>query len=279
MCDAYSEFLKKAQEVIDYNKRIIYKTPKKYIYLNKALEHEGIRKTILKVYTFIKDKNLYTKEDKAVFHVDNRKLTKLRKKTTFGVSNHYINYICCMGLLNKVHEEFYAEKTDDGWGMDVSMVNYKFFRDTYKDRKRINRPINTFRIKRYSEKELERLEQRTKQLIENGITPKNISNDFLREHNCTDLAEEVFYKQNDDILKQKRKQLKQIFKEIDKLIALKGYAQKNDIKCVDKKRLNLIFKQFREDIDAKYIYRYPKKADIEKFHLKNRKMIILERKE
>lgn len=269
--------IKHSKEIIKYNQKTIYHLSNKYKYLNDVLSNEMLRDTLLKLYKFISDKDIFIYRHKYVFFIDNTRLTKLRGKTTASVSNRYINYLCAVGFINKQYQnlgEFGDTKTTN-----LTDVNYNFMATTES-----RRPINTFYFREYKEKELQRLEDRARQLITNGVTPGNISNNMLRANNCIDIANEVYYANNKYSINLKDKEYKQLIDTIDRYISRKGYTTKTELYHsiwlqLPTTELDKLFRIYKSEINRIYIYKSPTKQDKELYNLPQnfKKWIITER--
>lgn len=260
----------RAKEIINENRYIIYHLPKKYSYLGRLLEDERVKNTLLSIYKFISNKEIIIYKHKYEFFLSTQQISKIRKKTGAGTANRYINFLCCIGLINKQYQ--YLDINGEADKTELTNINYSFMLNN-SDRKN-NRPINTFYFRRYSQKELDRLEQRAKLLIQKNITPSNVSSNVLKANDCEDIANEVYYANDKRAITKKKNELKVLLSEIEKLIKYKGYAKKADIKQFDRVELDKLFKIFKRQISEKYIYKAPNKAEKAEFKLKDNTWII-----
>lgn len=262
--------IKRAREIINQNRYIIYHLPKKYPYLGQILANDKVKSTLLQIYKFISDKDIIIYKHKYEFFLSTKQIMKIRGKTGEGTANRYINYLCCIGLINKQYQ--HLDYNGEEEKTELTNINFDFMVENA-DRP-INRPINTFYFRLYSDKELNRLEQRAKLLIQNNITPSNVGFNRLSANNCKEIANEVYYAIDRKVIAKKKKELKALYAELDKLIKYKGYAKKSDIKNIDKTELDKLFKIFKEQIREKYIYKAPNKAEKAEFKLKDSTWII-----
>ena len=260
------------QKIIESNRKILYRIPKRYKYISKALKHKGIRELIFKLYKDIYD-GFFIYKHKYIFFKDTGHINKIRGKKTGKVSNHYINYLCCMGLINKQFQHLdrngLVEETE------LTEINKAFL---------LNNPdmlpINHFYFKEYARgKELDRIEERTKRLIENDVTPGNVSYLKLIENNCADIANEVFYNNIKGSEKKKQQELEMLKTLIDKRLEEQGYTTKQDIYnnlSLPAAEIDKLFTIYKKDLWQRYRYKPPDKAEKERFNLsKNFKKWII----
>ena len=271
----YKQRIEHSKEIIEHNRYLIYHLPTEYKNLEKILQHQGIRDTLLKIFKYIKDKEIFIYRRKYVFFLDNSKITNIRGRTTESVSNRYINYLCAIGLINKQYQNL--GEYGDTSKTRLTDINLEFLIDTKK-----RRPINTFYFREYTSKELKRLDSRAKQLLDNRITPGNISFNMLCANNCKSLADEVYYANDKNSIKNKNKAYISLLQTIEDLLQDKGYTTKQEIYNNNKNdcgELDKLFKIYRADLQKKYNYKAPTKADRTKYNIatNNYKWIITRR--
>lgn len=255
-----------ARAIIEYNKNIIYHLPKKYMNLEKALK--DVRRDLLKLFKFCMEKEPIPWHQKYAWHIDNKRLTDLRKRTTRATSNKHFNYLCCLGAVTKL------KQTDK----DMTGVNMTFLLNERENGK--IRPINTFTICRYTEKKLAEMEQRAAELLKYKITPGNISNDKLKASGCENLAKEVYYANSEKSLQNKENEFQEVLEQLEKLCTDKGYTNKKELcSSLDWKRdkLDKFLNIFKDIWQQLYQYKAPTKADAEKYNLKSKSWIITKR--
>lgn len=271
----YKERILHAREIIDSNREIIRKLSiNKYKYINQVLSKSGIKELLFAVYSYVRERNFFIYRRKYVFFITTNNINKIRQRTTKSVSNRYINYLCCAGLINKQYQHL------DNNGLleytRLTGVNINHLQSNQK-----KRPINHFYFRAYTEKELNRLEKRSRRLIENGITPGNLSFNRLMANNCEDIAKEVYPELSENIYEKKSREYKQIIAFISKKIEEKGYTTKKEIEDgsgVSATEIEKIFRIYKKDFGGSstgdYWYKAPNNEDRKKYGYKGNKWII-----
>ena len=255
-----------ARAIIEYNIRKLYFLPTKYHYLNLVLK--DTKKELLKILHFIKDIEPIIWHNRYVWYLDNRRLTeRVRRTTTYSVSNRRFNYLCCVGALRK------QKQTDN----DCIGINAEFKLETGRDRY-----INVFTVYRYTEKQLELMENRAKQLFDRNITASNISKDKLVAMGLKRLANEVYYANLDNSYTKKEKQLEDLLSVLEKHIRSKGYSTISEISTelqLSQEQLKNLIKVFRVRILENYNYKSATKSQKEQFRIKTNKYIFTEKEQ
>ena len=149
-----------AHEIAEYNINRIYHLPKKrYEAIHYFLDRGTLRRTLLNILNYIKDKQIIIDKHRYNFILDTDSLThKVRRKASGRVtSNSHFNLLCCMGLLNKVYQNYERDI--------VLEANRRFIEETGSAI-----PINVFSFRRYTEEELDRIEERSQRLMQAGVT-------------------------------------------------------------------------------------------------------------
>lgn len=256
-----------AKEIIEYNINVIYHLPKKYIHLDRALK--DVRRDLLKLLNFCKNNEPIIWKQKYTWFIDNKRLTEIvRERTTKPTSSRHFNFLCCLGAINKLKQN----------ENDMTGVNMTFLLNERENGKR--RPINTFTVCKYTEKKLEKMEQRAAELLHHKITPGNISNDKLKASGCLDLAKEVFYANSDKSIKKKEKEFQEVLKLLQQLCDEKGYTNKQELcSSLDWKRdkIDKYLNIFKNTWQQLYQYKAPTNKEIEQYNLKNKLWIITRR--
>ena len=95
-----------ARQILSYNRKRIYRLPKKFSYLQEALT-PVLQDFLLDIIAFwLKvDCIAYGVHDMVYFLGTQKGTFSVRKKTTTGVTNRYINYLCAIGLLTKIEQK------------------------------------------------------------------------------------------------------------------------------------------------------------------------------
>lgn len=256
-----------ARDILKYNINVIYHLPKKYKNLNKALK--DVRRDLLNLFKFCKDNEPIIWKQKYVWFVDNGRLTRVvRNRTTKSTSNRHFNFLCCLDAIHKL------EQTKG----NMTGVNMTFLLNEREKGKRIG--INTFTIYKYTEKQLERMEQRAAELLQHGITPGNISNDKLKASGCEALAKEVFYLNSEESLQHKEKVFNTVMDLLQQLCSEKGYTDKKEL-CSrlewNRNKLDKYLNIFKNTWQQLYQYKAPNKAETEQYNLKSKAWIITRR--
>ena len=254
-------------KILDQNRKIIYHIPVKYKNLRTILAKEGmyssLRETLLNMYSFFMDIKPIIYRQKYVYYMDNGRLTtKVRGKTTLAVSNRHFNYLCCVGLLEKL-----KQTEDNRIGINDE------FRIENPDKKH---NINVFTIYRYTERRLEYMDKQAGILLNHKVTPGNISCDKLRASGLNDLAKQIYL--NDIKSFDRKERFKgDVFKAIDDEIESKGYTTKADL-CtilgVSAWTIDKLFRTYKLQISERYLYKSPSLDDCEKYNLKNNHWIL-----
>lgn len=261
-------------ELISYNKRVVYQITEKhkrlaglnwYIGVNSKLNGaSSLRETLLSVLTYIGKLQMWRlSNDGFVFFIDTERLTcKVRGKSVGrAVSNHHINLLCAIGLFEKV---------------DLNSGDEERILKPLLTTKHCN-PVSAFKIRRYDSKQLQRMEQRAEQLQESHVTTGNVSYGYLMEHSITDIAEEVYYRNNKYAPYRKRAEWSELQQVIDGVIDLQGYATKEDVmlNCLlSDYEIKMLFTIYKDRMRKLYNYRQPTKEQIAQFGLCDRTWII-----
>lgn len=253
-----------ARAIIEANIQKIYHLPKKYKNLERAMT--GVREDLLDIFNYIKKIDAVIWKQKYTWYLDNKTLTeKIRKKTTYATTNRHFNYLCCIGLINKIPQR----------GENMLHINMEFMLETGS-----SIPMNVISVHLYTENELERLDHRAAELLQHGITPGNISKDKLMASGCEALAKEVYYANSENSLKKKEKDLVKVLECIENACDSQGYTTKAEI-CssigMSKDQLDVIFRVFKKQLQQKYTYKAPGKQEKEKYGLENQSWIIQRR--
>lgn len=264
-----------ADDIIEYNKSIIYHIPKAYTHLGYYLNKGTLKKTLLKILSQIKKFNtVIIIEHKYCFFLDTNSLThKVRKRSGRGTSNRHINLLCAIGLLHKEDPE-------------KLQINANIM----KDNPNMTMPVSLYSFRRYTDQELQKCDERAEGLMQAGVTIGNISQTVLATHPQTEgIAREVFPRNSSTAPQRKFREYDSLVKVIENLIDHQGYAYKSQVayrmhgsvevtvnKMAEVERL---FKIFRSDLSEKYYYKRPTKQQIEKWGLTNQKYIYTRKNE
>ena len=259
------------RELIEENLKLLYRFPK-YIYISKILEHQELRRTLLKVFNYAKNSDIYSYHGKITFTLSSRYLTKLRDRTTTSTSNKYLNFLCAAKLINKHTIE--------------NTFQLKMALDLYNKEKEKNKKasiINAFYVYRYNEKSLKIIDNQCKLLLDHGITPGNISKDKLIISGLEELADRVYQQNIKDTITWKDNSFSLIEKFINQQIELKGFCSKQEIydnviinKNYNKASIDKILKIYSFLLLDYFKYKKPTNEEKKIYGLTSNKFIYLE---
>lgn len=279
--ETHNRLLDQEKAKIEYNIKALYKLSEKaYPGLTKALQgtkQASItpKQLLLSILNYIKDKELIFDKsvNRYVFFLDTKTITyKLRKKTTQGVSNRTINYLCAIGCIHKVEQLPILDFSDIE---KLNDMNKKFLQEHITK----SIPINCFYLELYTREVLENLEQNASRLNQASITSGNISNDILIARDLKSFSERV-YKANISAIGKKIKIQKEIYQVIDFCIENKGYCTKQDIYnnvMQSNKDIDNVLRVFKLEFQEKYLFKAPNQEYRTKFNLKSREYIYITR--
>jgi len=271
---ARSEQIKEAKEILQYNRKRLYRLPKKYNALSTAL-NSPVKQDLLDIiaYWLKSDCIAYGSHDMVYFLSTYHGTYAVRKKTTRDVTNKHLNYLCALGLLHKVeqrilygyengHERRYMRK-----GI-ISDVNRNFLRYKSWDKE----PINTFELFKYTSDVLSVCNDRAERLLKAKITPGNISYKQLAINGLEDIAKEVYLKDKSGAVEKKNREYKILTDCMDFLITEHRYTTKQEIlnNCIlEDNEIKKLFKIFKNHLSEKYTYKRPTQEQKELFELEN----------
>ena len=273
-------FVPEAKNILQYNRKRLYKLPKKFSELQAALKPE-LMEFLLDTIAFWlkKDCIAFGKHPMVYFLGTFQGTFGVRKKQTKGVTNRYINYLCALGLLKKL-PQIVVFKYEQGrerkvYGKNnLSKVSINVLKY---DKNLEKRGLNTFEVIKYTSEHLEECNCRAKKLLEQNITPGNISYNQLAINGLEDIAKEVYLEERDGAVEKKEREYKLLLECIEFLIEQNGYATKEDIfvnwelKDTEIKKLFVIFKN---SLWQRYTYKRPTAEQKQQFSLENDNWII-----
>ena len=259
-------------KLIKDNKEIIYKLSDRHrnlsnlnLYIGKDLGQPYLRETLLAVYGFIQDRQLWKlSNDGYIFFVDTAKLTYEVRKKSCGraVSNHHINLLCAIGLFEKVN---------------LNEGDYeRILKPMLKPKDKL-RAVNAFKIYAYDSDRLQFMEHRSELLRNEHVTTGNISNNYLRIHKLNDIADEVYYANNKNSPNRKQDEWNELQQILEFLIDEQGYANKEQIKensILSDYEIDRLFVIFKDIMRVQYNYKAPTRQQVEELNLESRCWII-----
>lgn len=253
-----------ARDIIEYNRQVLYHLPKKYKYLEIALRNT--KKDLLNILKDIYeiDPVIWAKVgNKYVWYLDNNKLTrKIRKGGACSTSSRHFNYLCALGVLEKIPQY-------DG---HMIGINEEFLLETGR-----TRAINVFSIHKYTDTELEKIEERARLLFEKKVTCGNISKDKLVAAGLPELAKEVYFLNMDSSYDKKEKDFKRLLLALEEHINNKGYATIQDLSKslkMSKEKVRELNKIFKLQMEERYYYKAPNKELKEQLNINTKKWIF-----
>ena len=269
-----------AKEILAYNVKRLYNLSfNKYPYLYRTLRSD-LQKFLIRVinYWASRDNAILSRTGHVVYFLGTQKGTvEIRNKTTKGVTNRWINYLCAMGLLNK-SEQPVIRTPRRRVLRNVTGVNRSMLAYSYNDRLR---PINTFKVEKYTTEFLMSCDERTRKLQEKGVTPGNISYNMLALNGLRDIAEKVYLESREMSELKKLTEVKQLTFYMDSLIAKKGYTTKQELfevleaKCnIHRTETKKLFALFKNELWIDRTYKAPSNMEKELYKLKNGCWII-----
>lgn len=260
---------KSRKNLIEYNRKIIYYVPRKYKYLNEYLKNSWLRDTLLKVYSFIADKEMIIANHKYLFFADNTTLSyRIRNSSGTATTSRHMNLLCALGLFQK-----HRQSKNKG---ELIKINENFF----KSKPYARRSINVYSVRKYTEKELKRIESRARRLYEAHITAGNFSQSMLALNGLENIAIEVLPYNDRMTPVQKLEEYKKLVAVLNYIVKQKDYALKEDVYNnlnLPDAEIDKLFKIFKNDISKDYCYKRPTKQQIKEFNLQSLKFIYTKR--
>lgn len=252
-----------AHKIITDNINVVYHLPRAYKAIDSVLTGE-LRRTLLAILNFTKAHEPIIYSQRYVYVIPGSVLTyKIRRRTTAGVSNRYLNFLCCTGLLDKIRQS------------DQAMLDIN--QDFLDKNPGIQNPMNVISIYRYTPQRLAKINASCDRLAAAGITPGNISHDHLCAAVLGDLARKVYYSNTKAVYERRSMAFANLVEIIDSLITDHGYTTKQQIRTamqITDRELDKLWTIFRQQFREKYYYGAPNKEDTQKYGLSSRKWII-----
>lgn len=263
------------RNITNYNHKRIYEISTRLKYCNDIQElfikYPRLKAILREIYKYYKRKKPVIYESKNTFTISAVYLADLLKKKdiarTKATANKYLNYLCCLGFFDKV-------SLDSITDIKPAVLLY--------DKQDHERFISAFAFRKYKRPLLERINHNARLLIDNQISPGNISYKKLQASICPEINKmaEQIHVDNQDIMAWYDAVLPKIVSFIDKDIEQNGYTTKRRIhdnvrlkQNNNSKTIDNIIKTFR--VLNNYIYKRPGKEEREKYNYKGNKHIIL----
>lgn len=258
--------IERGQKIAQENIERIYRFPKEYGTTKEYLEkyNGSLRKTLLSILNYIKDKKIVIDKHRYEFFLDNNALTyKVRKKQARrATSNRHINMLCALGLLKKVYQS---------QNKDILLkINADFLQ------KGAKRPINVFSFHAYTDQNLREVEMRANRLKSAGITSGNISQNQLVLNGLEDIANEVYYANDRTAPDIKAEEAAELLALMESLCDSYGYVSKSmlyDNLLLPDVEIDKLLRIFKLQLREIYKYAPPTKKEMQLWSLKDRKYI------
>lgn len=246
----------RAHKIIQGNISTIYHMPERYKALNHYLSFKGIRETLLGILSFFKNSKIIIYKHKYIVYLDytNMAARVFKGKKTRSSLNQYVNILCAIGLMIKLKPDIDLE------------INKRFIAETGR-----RRMINTFCLRPYTDRELERFEIRSQRLLDKNIRIKHISYNTLMLNGLADIAQEVYPCNAPEAPTRKLSEETLLIDCIESLIDAYGYADRESIKTnlaeLPDREIERLLGIFRNEHQEKYFFKRPTKEQKNLFGL------------
>lgn len=256
------------RQILKDNRSVLYHLPRRYNNLHEILVGD-LRADLFKILTYLSKIDPIIYKQKYVYFLPNSILTdKIRKKTTGSVSNRRLNYLCCIGLIRKVRQT--AE--------DMIGINMEFLLEN----PHIKTPMSVVTVYRYTDSQLEKMNDRAGKLLDAKVTVGNLSHDRLMAAGLQDLADEVYYLNRDEVFYRRQQEIATMFNTLDQIIAEKGYASKRDLYRslpYPEAEIDKLLKIFKNQFQERYSYKRPNSEEREKWDISGNGWKIMTRQQ
>lgn len=261
--------IESGQEIVKKNIQVLYHLPTSYTAIHYYLDKGTLKRTLYGILNYIKDKRIIIDKHRYEFLLDTRQLTyRVRKKSgSDGTSNRHFNLLCCMGMINRIYQSPNKNILLD--------ANREFLKKSPH-----SRPINVFSFREYTQKELQRIEERSQRLMAAGVTIGCISANYLSLNGCGDIANEVYFSNDRTAPERKMAEVGDLLSVMELLTDRDGYTTRETVKdnlVIADKELDRVFRIFKSQIEELYTYSPPTKEQMQQWNLKNRKYIYIRR--
>lgn len=256
------------RQILKDNRSVLYHLPRRYNNLHEILVGD-LRADLFKILTYLSKIDPIIYKQKYVYFLPNSILTdKIRKKTTGSVSNRRLNYLCCIGLIRKVRQT--AE--------DMIGINMEFLLEN----PHIKTPMSVVTVYRYTDSQLEKMNDRAGKLLDAKVTVGNLSHDRLMAAGLQDLADEVYYLNRDEVFYRRQQEIATMFNTLDQIIAEKGYASKRDLYRslpYPEAEIDKLLKIFKNQFQERYSYKRPNSEERDKWDISGNGWKIMTRQQ
>lgn len=265
-----------AKKILEYNiKRLYGLSFNKYPDLYKALRGD-VGEFLRNIINFWKSKEqaILSINKEPVYFLGTYIGTRtVRKKTTSGVTNKWLNYLCAIGLLNKIEQPISYTSNRRVLrrltGVNRNMLSYNYNDDI--------EPINTFKVEKYTSEFLSECNKNAKRLNDHNITAGNMSYNQLALNGLKDIAIRVYLKDKELMEAKKLRELKIVEECMDALIEAQGYTTKQEIYDnldIEAGEIDKIFRIFKSHLWESRTYKRPTREEKEILNIDGDKWII-----
>ena len=266
------------KQTIRYNREILYHIPAAYEHLKRYVgTGKPLRDTLLAVLRYIESLNVMIIGHRYIFFVSNKTWThKVRKKGAASTASVHINLLCAIGLLTKI-----PQRKDVEGGMIKPNIEFMSHMNEKKEARNI-RPVNVYSIRKYTKKELERLDSRAKLLLDHKVTTGNFAYNMLALNELIELGNEVFPNNERDAPLKKLREAQEFAEVLQFIVENQGYATKKQIRdnlLIDEREIDKLFKYFKPQIEEYYSYRRPTKKQKDQWGLRSYKWVYMKKEE
>lgn len=140
--------------------------------------------------------------------------------------------------------------------------------------------INTYTFEEYTKEYLTEIDKRAGILLENGVTPHNISFNLLCAKGLEDIAHEVYPTMHDNAFKKKERECKRLLSCIEDKCTINGYTTKQELTSalqIKREELDKLFRIFKDTIKERYSYKAPNRIEKDTFDLQDNTWIIIKK--
>jgi len=271
--DRYLATIEKGKSILQETRNKIYKIPAEYKYLISYVgENKTLREDLLSIIKYLlnpqnkkneageTEQRFFTSNHRYCFFLDTNAIVEkiFHYKRGRGRANQGINLLCALGFFTKDKQP---------WLFNINQ-NMKLNSEQFR----------YMTIYHFKSVDLKELEARAEKLRHGKIGVSNISRASLKAAGLSDIAEEVYFQNDVDMMPQKIAGYRLIVESLDKLLDRKGYCTRSDlIEAADfersEKKILEILRMFKINLERDYCYRPARQQDRTKYNYNGRKWI------
>lgn len=275
--DKYLVTIEKGKKILSETRSKIYKIPAEYEHLLWYVgEGKTLRTDILSILTYLLnphnkqneageiEQRFFTAYHKYCFYLDANALVAkgFNYKKGRGRANQGMNLLCALGFF---------EKDKEPWKYGVNL----------------NAKLNTeqpryMNIYHFKSVDLKVLDENARRLRNAKIFVSNISRASLRAAGLNDIAEEVYFRNDVDIMSKKMAQYRQIVEALISLLDQQEFCTKGELLNrvnMKPKKAAEILRMFKIELEKDFHYGVATNAERAKFNYTGRKWIYRRRGE